>query len=1010
MQTVYTGEFACTHRERDFYAVESAKPFTDGCITGHMTAYSTFEHLRSENIASLGLDIEEYRHRKTGAIHYHLASDNPENVFLVALRTVPDDSTGVAHILEHTALCGSEKYPVRDPFFMMIRRSLNTFMNAFTSSDWTAYPFASQNRKDFDNLLQVYLDAVFFSRLDPLDFAQEGHRLEFATPDDPDSELQFKGVVFNEMKGAMSSVPSQLWQSLCKYLFPTTTYHHNSGGDPECIPDLSYEQLCAFYRSHYHPSNAIFMTFGDIPAADHQQKFETLALSRFEALDEQIAVPDEKRYHAPLRVQEYYPLTDSESLDNKTHVVMGWLLGKTTDLQALLEAQLLSSVLMDNSASPLLQVLETTKLGSAPSPLCGLEDSLRELVFACGLEGSEAGSSAEVEQLILDTLQQVATDGVPQEQVEAVLHQLELHQREIGGDSYPYGLQLILSALGSATHRGDAIAVLNLDPVIEQLRENIRDPEYIKGLARRLLLDNPHRVTLVMAPDAQMADRRDAAEAARLAAIKAALSDADKSRIVTQAAALAERQQLQEDESILPKVGRDDVPAEIPEIPSHRAAEAALATTCYGRGTNGLVYQQLLLQLPQLPSEAMALMPFYSNMLTELGVGERDYLATQAWQASVCGSISAYSTLRATVDDEQDTRGYLVLSSKALLRNHQQQSELMRATLESVRFDEHQRIAELIAQQRARRESAVTNSGHMLAMNAACSGMNPAAQLSHQLSGLGGILAVKALDKSLQEQAQRQHVAEQLGALHQQLLAGDSQLLMIAEDEQLAELERSAAELWKGFAPGAGAAALALEPVRTTARQLWVANTQVNFCAKAYPTVAGAHPDAPALAVLGGFLRNGYLHRAIREQGGAYGGGASQDSTIAAFRFYSYRDPRLAETLDDFDRALDWLQSAQHSEESLEQAILGVIGSLDKPGSPAGDAKQDFHNALFGRDRAHRQLFRQRVLAVTIADLQRVAQTYLQPEQASVAVITNQQGLERHGALAERLELERFSL
>ena len=263
-------------------------------------AHPAFDIIQSEEIDALNVTLTEYRHRKTGASHYHIAADNPENVFLVALRTVPHDSTGVAHILEHTALCGSEKYPVRDPFFMMIRRSLNSFMNAFTSSDWTAYPFASSNRKDFDNLLQVYMDAVFFSRLHPLDFAQEGHRLDFAEPGNPNSELVFKGVVFNEMKGAMSSIPSRLWHTLCKYLFPTVTYHYNSGGDPEAIPDLSYEQLKAFYESHYHPSNAIFMSFGDTPAVELQSRFEELALSRFEALNDDISVPREKRYHAPI--------------------------------------------------------------------------------------------------------------------------------------------------------------------------------------------------------------------------------------------------------------------------------------------------------------------------------------------------------------------------------------------------------------------------------------------------------------------------------------------------------------------------------------------------------------------------------------------------------------------------------------------------------------------------------------------------------------------------------------
>ena len=267
-------------------------------------ATSHFSLKRSRSIPSLQITLEEYTHTSTGASHIHLAADNPENVFLVALKTCPQNSNGVAHILEHTALCGSNKYPVRDPFFMMTRRSLNTFMNAFTSSDWTAYPFASLNRKDFHNLLDVYLDAVFFSRLDPLDFAQEGHRLEFENPSDRDSDLTYKGVVYNEMKGAMSSVSSQLWHTLCKYVYPTTTYHHNSGGEPDCIPDLSYAGLLDFYKTHYHPSNAIFLTYGDIPAQALQEKFHNQALQHFDKLEDTPQVPFEKRYHSPIKVQE----------------------------------------------------------------------------------------------------------------------------------------------------------------------------------------------------------------------------------------------------------------------------------------------------------------------------------------------------------------------------------------------------------------------------------------------------------------------------------------------------------------------------------------------------------------------------------------------------------------------------------------------------------------------------------------------------------------------------------
>ncbi len=566
-------------------------------------AHPAFTRIRTQAIPSLNVTVEEYQHIATGAQHIHIAADNPENVFLVALRTVPEDSTGVAHILEHTALCGSKRYPVRDPFFMMTRRSLNTFMNAFTSSDWTAYPFASVNRKDFDNLLNVYLDAVFFSRLDPLDFAQEGHRLEFAQPADPDSALTIKGVVYNEMKGAMSSIASQLWHTINQYLHPTTTYHYNSGGDPDCITDLTYEQLVEFYKTHYHPSNAIFMTYGDIPAISLQTQFEELALSQFTKLDHDISVADEKRLFAPLSVEQCYPIAESEFADNKCHVVIGWLLGKTTDIKEALTAQLVSSILLDNSASPLLHLLETSPLGNGPSPMCGLDDSQKELTFLCGLEGCKRTDADAIEEAILACLTTIAQNGVPAEDIEAALHQLELHQREIGGDHYPFGLQIIMNALTAATHRGDPVSILDVDSALTTLREAIQDPDFIKNQVQKLLLDNAHRVRLTLKPDTQMNARKEAALAADLAVKKAGLSEQEVSAILTNAQALEKRQSQVDDESILPKVTLEDVPAKESHLDGLEVTlpKTKQKLTRYDVGTNGLVYQQVIIALPELP-------------------------------------------------------------------------------------------------------------------------------------------------------------------------------------------------------------------------------------------------------------------------------------------------------------------------------------------------------------------------------------------------------------------------
>ncbi|HBW84038.1 MAG TPA: peptidase M16 [Gammaproteobacteria bacterium] len=949
---------------------------------------------RRKTIPSLNLTIEEYEHRVTGAMHYHLDSDNPENVFLVAFRTVPMDSTGVAHILEHTALCGSEKYPVRDPFFMMIRRSLNTFMNAFTSSDWTAYPFASKNRKDFKNLLQVYLDATFFSRLHELDFAQEGHRLEFSEPENSNSELLFKGVVYNEMKGAMSSPHITLWHMMTKHLFPTTTYHYNSGGEPSDIPNLNYQQLLEFYQSHYHPSNAVFMTFGDIPAAEHHADIESLALSRFERLDIEIKVSDEKRHEAPIKAEEDYAV--AESTDKKTHIVLAWLLGKSTDIVELFEAQLLTSILMENSASPLLSALETTSLGQSPSPMCGLEDSNKEMAFIAGLEGCGEESAEEVEQLILSCLHSICGKGIDQQHVEAALHQLELNQREISGDTYPFGLQLILAGLSTALHRGDPIQLLDVEPVLELLRERVLEREYVPGLIKRLLLDNPHRLTLTLKPSLTLAGEKRKAEKEKLETIKARLSPGEKKQIIEQTLALTRRQSQADDPDLLPKVGLEDVPPKIVEpLRIDKVLSRSHAPlSFYEQGTNGLAYQQVVLPLPQLSPEQLDILPLYASCLTEFGVADKTYAEVQTWQSRVCGGISCFSNIRSDRNDEQSASGFLAFSSKSLASNHQEMSTLLRATLCEPRFDEMQRLADLIEQICARKEASITGQGHSLAMSLACSRMSPAAQLDHQFSGLEGIRRLQTHKEMLSSDVERGKLLKRIQELHETLLTSPKQFLLIGETHRKNALIADLDQQWSANPGGQAETKLTLKPIREQLVEGWSTATQVSFCAKAYPTVCANHPDHAVLQVLAGFLRNGFLHTAIREKGGAYGGGANQDSNSASFRFFSYRDPRLSETFADFDRAIGWLLETKHSKNQIEEAILGVIAAMDQSSSPAGEAKQAFYHHLFGRSLRDRAAFRERVLGTTMQDLQRVASTYFDPQLASVGVISSQKSLE----------------
>jgi Zn-dependent M16 (insulinase) family peptidase len=982
---------------------------------------SAFEFISSTEVSSLNLTVEHYQHTKTGAVHYHLAADNQEKVFMVALRTMPKDSTGVAHILEHTALCGSEKYPVRDPFFMMTRRSLNTFMNAMTSSDWTAYPFASQNDKDFDNLLSVYLDAVFFARLDELDFAQEGHRVEFEKMEDPATDLVYKGVVFNEMKGAMSSPVSQLWQKISKHLFPTNTYHYNSGGEPSEITNLSYEQLQSFYTSHYHPSNAIFMTFGDMDVAEMHKKFDQQALAKFDKQEQQWAVPLEQRLPAPIRVEESYAVEtdDIEALKDKTHHVIAWLLGESANLKEQLEAHLLSALLLDNSASPLRKALEKCEFASAPSPMCGLEDSNREMSFMCGIEGSNINDAEAFEKLIFEILNEVAIKGVAQEEIDSVLHQLEFHQREVGGDGHPYGMQLIFSGMSAATHYGDPVAMINIEPALAALKEDSKDPEFVQNLVKDLLLSNRHFIRLSLRPDSALGAEELRIEKSKLKKMKAELNEDDAKGIIKQSLALKARQEQEDDSDLLPSVGLEDIPTAIkyPEPDDEAVREAACLPmsassniTSFSTGTNGIVYQQLITNLPPLNAQELQLLPLLGYTWTEVGA-KGDYLEQQQKQAAYCGGISSYASIKpkAMNDNNQHNEmlAYYTFSGKALASNQQPFSDLMRETMLQGDFSDVERVGELAEQISARRLQGITGNGHGLAMQIAAAQVTEHAAMMSDISGLPLTQRLKAsFGQPSKDQAAM--LASELQALQQKIVSQPTEVLLIQDKEQLAAHAASVAPWQQNYseAPFSILAADASILASSASHSYWMVDSQVNYCAMAFPTVNQLHVDAPALSVAAGILRNGFLHTAIREQGGAYGAGASQDSTLGIFKFYSYRDPRIEGTFDDFKASINWILNDAKDESLVEQSILGIIGSMDRPSSPAGEAKLIHHALKSGRTPERRLAYRQGLLDVTLADVKRVIETYLLDVEGKKAVLAPK----GTGDVAARLGLNAIEL
>ena len=925
-----------------------------------------FELKKSKKIELLDVDAQIYMHSKFNTQHIHLDADNDEKVFMVAFRTIPEDSTGVAHILEHTSLCGSEKYPVRDPFFMMIRRSLNSFMNAFTSSDWTAYPFATQNNKDFKNLLDVYVDSAFFPRLDPLDFSQEGHRLEI----DSEDKLEIKGVVFNEMKGAMSSPTDQLWHGMSKHLFEETTYHHNSGGDPEKIIDLTHADLVAFHQRHYHPSNATFFTFGNVSIEDVHAHLEENVFQKFTPSSEQLIIKPAKVFTNPVYASgTYQPLPGDEK---NHHVVISWLLGDSHNPLNLLEKYFLSNILFDNSASPLRKALERSKLGKAPSPFMGIEPSNKEIVFMAGLEGVEKDKAKQVEELILVTLEKLVSDGVPKDLVNSSLHQLEISQREVSSGGMPYGLQLMLGCMNACIHHDDPISMLDLDTSFKKLKSLISKKGYLEELIRNSLIKNQHRLNYELKPDPKFNEKLEDFFSSNLKLRENSLTNDEKKEINDLANALKARQEAEDDVEILPKVTKKDIPL----VREYTSESFALDNrSVYEVGTNGLIYSDFLFPCANLTSQELLFSSLYTFVLTEIGQKTSSYEEIQALQSSITGGINASFKMHMS-DQKEQGELFLKISSKALEVNFDSMEKLVLNTLENARFDEENRLLDLFNMFIARNEESLNQNGHILAMNSAASSLNTFSATSYQMSGMQMLNKSKETISNIKNISETKIMIDILKSIHSKVLKDPYKVFTACSPKALQDLSKKFKNVQSDAMQNL---------VKPIDEQIaWITGSQVCYCAEAYQGVSRNHPDAATLSVLATVLRNGFLHTAIREKGGAYGAGATNDTSTNTFKFFSYRDPKCAETFSAFTQAIEWSKT-NITDQHLEEAILGVVSSIDKPLSPVGEAKNDFNLNLDGFSTEERLEMRQRIINCTIEDLIRVTKKYLtKPSKKSI--------------------------
>ncbi len=939
--------------------------------------------------------LYQLTHDGTGARHIHISNTDRENTFGVALKTVPSDATGVAHILEHTVLCGSERFPVRDPFFSMLKRSLSTFMNAFTASDWTMYPFATQNRKDYYNLMDVYLDAVFFPIIAELSFKQEGHRLELAD-DGPDARLVYKGIVYNEMKGAMSSPDQVMGRSILNALYPDTTYRFNSGGDPTVIPCLTYHQLKAFHARHYHPSNAFFYTYGDLTLKDHLAFIEERVLGRFSRIDPRTEVPPQPRWSTPRVVDYPYPLDPAEDPSKKYQACVAWLLCDVRDAYEVLVLAVLEKILIGNSASPLRRALVESQLGTALSDGTGFDAENRDTLFAVGLKDVLESDAPKVEAIVFDALRRLADGGIDPELIESAVHQIEFHRKEVTNTPYPHGIKLLVGVSAGWLHGADPERILQLDSDLSRLRRALADGRFLEDKIRHYFLDNPHRVRFTLTPDQEMAAKENRRVADELARQLAGMDGDALAHIRDDAAALEKLQETHEDLESLPTLEREDIPPSVVCIDPTPGIFAPPVWS-YDQPTSGIFYFSGALGAGTIERQLLPLVPFFCYAASKIGTTACDYARMARRIDLFTGGVGFSANARTRFDQDGSCLPLIAFSAKCLNRNQDRMFEILHELATQIDFSDHTRLRQLVLEYRAGLEAAVVHNGHRLAISLASRNFSPANHLQELWGGVHQLHTLKAVAAQTDSNGMSP-LAANLQTIAKALFRRDNvELALIGESAILDQAPQPVANLTAALAADAGDGFAPPQVSVTPDLPLegWSTSTAVSFVAQTVATVRLNHPDSPALAVIAKMLRSLYLHREIREKGGAYGGFALYNAEDGLFSFASYRDPHIVATLTVFNAASDFIRSGRFSEADVKEAILQVCSEIDKPDPPGPAARKAFFRQIVGLSDAMRLRHKTELLKLDRSAVMETAERYFgqpRPDKA-VAVISSRDRL-----------------
>ncbi len=940
---------------------------------------SPFTLISERSIPEINSLARLYQHNKTAARLLSLINNDENKVFGVTFRTPPADSTGLPHIMEHGVLCGSRKYPVKEPFVELEKGSLKTFLNAFTFPDKTGYPVASQNLQDFYNLIDVYLDAVLYPLIPPQVLAQEGWHYEL---DESTGQLTFKGVVFNEMKGNYSSPDSLLAEWSQRSVFADTPYGLDSGGDPAEIPDLTYAQYKNYHETYYHPSNAYFYFYGDDDPEERLRLLDSwLDAYEYRAVDS--SIPLQKAFDAPRRVARPYD-SSAEQESPRHYLTVNWLLPEAVDPELNLAFGLLSHILTATPASPLRKALIESGFGESLAG-GGAEDGYRQLYYSTGMKGIAPENVSKVEALILETLAQLAATGIDPDTVAASLNTIEFHLREQNTGAFPRGLFLMLQAFTLWLYDGDPITAISFAAPLNAIKTRIASSErYFESLIQQYLLQNPHRVTVELYPDSAEGQRRETAEQARLAAARSAMSEADLQAILQNMQELKRRQETPDTPEALatiPSLKLTDIDREIRRIPTEQAAPNILYHDLF---TNGIVYLDLGLNLHTLPADLLPYVPLFSRALLETGTRQLDFVRLSQRIGRNTGGITPARLLTAARGRER-AEGWLFLRGKATLAQTEELLAILSDVLQTARLDHRERIRQMALEEKARFEARLVPAGHSLVNTRLRACFSQADWATEQMGGVTQLFFLRQLAEKIETDWPA--VQEKLEGIRQILLNGNALMANVTTDRASWQqaLPRLADVLASFPAFAVQESAWAPQPPPTP--EGLTIPAQVNYVAKgANLYQLGYQLHGSALPVLK-YLDTTWLWEKVRVQGGAYGGFSVFDLRSGTFTFLSYRDPNLLETLANYDGAAEFLQNLQISSEELTKSIVGAIGELDAYQLPDAKGYTALMRHLTGDDDLYRQRLRDQVLAATPEDFRAFGRTLAAVREAGKVVV-----------------------